>query len=689
MTNSIDQFFDDIKLEVDAHSDAFGDLTEDAFFEVATSYLIDSGDISQCERVCYIRQGVQIDGYIGDPRDEEGVLSIFLVDYSQSLTPVSLNKGDLDSLCKRGVSFISKCISSKFADDLEETSPVSSLADLISRRWPEISKIRLVVLTNKILKMRSSILPEYSVNDIACSVSLWDLSRFYLYSVSGKAKEDILVDLSKDFGGPVAALSAHLSDTDYRSYLAVMPGLQLAQIYAKWGTQLLEKNVRVFLQARGKVNKGIRETIENEPTMLFAYNNGITATAESVNTEPTKNGLAIMSVVNLQIVNGGQTTASIFDAWRRKKDLSKVFVQMKLSVVDSRAAEEVVPNISKYANSQNKVNAADFFSNHPFHITVEKLSRQITAPRVDGSLQDSKWFYERARGQFADQRSKNQSSSDKRKFDLVYPRAQLITKTDLAKYLNTWDRKPSIVSKGAQANFATFSLSIGQNWKSNSGFFNDVFFKHSVSKAILFRGLEKSVSSQPWYQGGYRANVVIYTLSLLSNTLFTRGKEFDFNKIWQRQVVDEVLMSELSRVSHTVYLHLVKPPIGSPTNVTEYAKTLRCWEYLLERKIQWTKAIDPYIISKSALVEENRMANKQTSFKEGVASQAEFLSKGAGFWLKLSRWSSTNMDLSPNDRDILLKATRSGFCPTEKQAKYLLLIHMRAVSSDFLEDDPT
>ena len=249
-----------------------------------------------------------------------------------------------------------------------------------------------------------------------------------------------------------------------------MPGRVLAQIYDRWGARLLEQNVRVFLQARSKVNRGIRRTIETQPQMFFAYNNGLTTTAEAISLSPSDGSLLLRRLKNFQVVNGGQTMASIHAAHRGRIDLSQVFVQMKLSVVDPERANEIVPSISRFANTQNRVNAADFFANHPFHIRMEEFSRRILAPSPDGTFRESKWFYERARGQYADARSLL-TSAGRKKFDLDYPRAQLFSKTDLAKYLNVWRGKPHTVSMGAQKNFADFASSVGSEWEKDADFF--------------------------------------------------------------------------------------------------------------------------------------------------------------------------------------------------------------------------
>jgi len=235
------------------------------------------------------------------------------------------------------------------------------------------------------------------------SYNIWDISRLHRLVTSRQGKEDIVIDLIESFGESLPCLPAHIDTNAYQSYLIVMPGKMLAMLYDEYGARLLEKNVRCFLQFRVNVNKGIRNTIRNDPEMFFAYNNGITATAEEIDFDQSNGMHKIRKLKNLQIVNGGQTTASIFSA--KKKDrmnLDKIFVQVKLSIIDPERSVEVVPKISEYANSQNKVNAADFFANHPYHIRMEEFSRRLWARPKEGELRQTKWFYERARGQYLD-----------------------------------------------------------------------------------------------------------------------------------------------------------------------------------------------------------------------------------------------------------------------------------------------
>ena len=209
---------------------------------------------------------------------------------------------------------------------------------------------------------------------------------------------------------------------------------------------------------------------------------------------------------------------------------------MKLSIVDPEQTEEVVPKISEYANTQNRVNAADFFANHPFHVRMEEFSRRIHAPSPDGTFRETKWFYERARGQYADARSLL-TPAQRKKFDLENPRAQIFSKTDVAKYLNVWTPRPDRVSLGAQKNFAHFAEDIGNAWVKGKDNFNEAYFKETIAKAIIFKRTEKIVSAQSWYQGGYRANIVAYAISKMAHDVTNKKLAVDFSAIWKTQAL--------------------------------------------------------------------------------------------------------------------------------------------------------
>ena len=240
----------------------------------------------------------------------------------------------------------------------------------------------------------------------------------YLFNVTEKSHiPHYTIDFYKE-GYNVPCIISTSENEEYQSYLAIISGQALAAIYEKYGSRLLEQNVRSFLQFTGKVNKGIRTTILKEPHMFLAFNNGIAATAERIElgVSPDGKGLVITSVQDFQVVNGGQTTASIYHTLKKDKaDISGIFVQLKLSVVKNRNNfSEIVSRISEYANTQNKVSVSDLSSNRPYHIELEKLSRNIFAPHVTGQIgQQTKWFYERARGQYKNARDKGRFYQNK------------------------------------------------------------------------------------------------------------------------------------------------------------------------------------------------------------------------------------------------------------------------------------
>ena len=422
-------------------ADANGMLVEDVFFQTCCDALVDAGEIETHDRAHYEgTRGVRVDGYGGDPLDADGLLSLIAVDMNQIQEISTLTATEMDAAFRRLYNFAERSLDNRFRNGLEETDPAFGLADLIATRWPNTARVRLILISNRVLSDRVDRREAGSLMDKPVTYTVWDLNRFHRYETSGQEREELDVRL-EDFGDPLPVLPAHNGAEREESYLAVVPGQQLASIYDRWGTRLLEQNVRVFLQARGKVNRGIRNTISNLPEMFFAFNNGITATAEALETRRTDRGLLLTGMRNFQIVNGGQTTASLHEALRNKLDtLERVFVQMKLTIIPPERAMDVVPKISEYANTQNSVSSADFFSNHPFHVRMEGFSRRLLAPSPDGSFRQTKWFYERARGQFQDARG-HLSRTERTKFDLDYPKNQVFTKTDLAKIPQCVERK--------------------------------------------------------------------------------------------------------------------------------------------------------------------------------------------------------------------------------------------------------
>jgi hypothetical protein len=691
MAIEVDEFAKEFFQEILSEADAVGQFAETVFFEKFCSYLTDAGELDTADRADYRgsqTSGIRVDGYGGDPINSSGTLSLIIADFSQSSDVSGLTQTDMNQIFSRLEKFLNKALDPRWRNGLEETSPAFGLADLIAERWARITRVRMFLISNRDLSSRVDGRAADEIDGRTVTYSVWDIKRLHRFATVGQGREEIEIDLESDFGGALPLLSAHLSADEYEAYLAVIPGAVLASIYDRWGARLLEQNVRVFLQARGNVNKGIRNTLENEPRMFFGYNNGITATAESVTTEISDGQLMLTGLKNMQIVNGGQTTASIHMAMRNKADLSEVFVQMKLSIVDPERAEEVVPKISEYANSQNRVNAADFFANHPFHIKMENFSRRMYAPSPDGTFRETRWFYERARGQFNDARSKL-TTAQRNKFDLEHPKPQLFSKTDLAKFLNVWDQKPDKVSLGAQKNFAIFAHSIGLAWKKSDNDFNEAFFQEAVAKAIIFRRAEKVVSEQPWYEGGYRANIVAYALAKMAHDVDEARRYVDFQFVWSKQSVTNGLEQALVLAAKVAQGALINPPNGI-RNVTEWAKKQACWDQVRKLKVDWPKAFLDELISLEERKGRKHVGRKDQKILNGIEAQVAVVNAGAAFWSEVRDWGLGRKLLSDRDNGVLSTAARiPDDLPSEKQSLLVVKIFSRLKLEGFDRELPS
>lgn len=679
MAISHDEFAKDFFQEILNEADAAGQFTETVFFEKFCSFLTDAGELDTADRADYrgpLNSGIRVDGYGGDPINSSGTLSLIIADFNQSSEVGRLTQTEMNQIFSRLEKFLRTALKPDWRNALEEASPAFGLADLIAERWSRLTRIRMFLISNRELSNRVDGREADEIDGRTVTYNVWDIKRLHRFATVGHGREEIEINLEKDFGGAVPLLPAHLSAQEYEAYLAVVPGQTLASIYDHWGARLLEQNVRVFLQARGNVNKGIRATLENDPSMFFAYNNGITATAEAVTTNERSGQLVLIGLRNLQIVNGGQTTASIHMAMRNKIDLSKVFVQMKLSIVAPERTESVVPRISEYANSQNRVNAADFFANHPFHVRMEGFSRRIYAPSPDGTFRETKWFYERARGQFNDARSML-SPSERKKFDIENPRLQLFSKTDLAKYINVWERKPDKVSLGAQKNFAHFAHAIGQAWVRSEDKFNEAFFKEAVAKAIVFKKAEKIVSEQPWYQGGYRANIVAYAIAKMAYDVAETKRAVDFQAIWNAQAPPAALEQALAHVAKAIHDVLIDPPSGI-RNVTEWAKKQACWDRVQKINIDWPEGFRRELISGEEQKVRKREGLKDQKLLNGIEAQTVVVNAGGTFWEQVRDWGHSRRLLSERDMGVLTAAGRTPQkLPSEKQAALVVEIYSR------------
>lgn len=653
--SDLKEFHHELIADIQGDADVLGLVTVEAFFEKVGDLLTEAGELDGANRAYFEGGGasnpMRIDGYGGDPRDGDGVLSLVLCDFELSDEVRVQNKDQIQRLLQRLYRFVVSSLKADFREQLEETSAGFGVADLIATTWKDVEKVKLIIVTNADFRARADAANVKDLDGRPVTLSVWDLKRLKQYMEQGQARANLIIDFDRDFGGSVPLLAASGSDSALESYLAVIPGKQLAAIYDKWGPRLLEANVRSFLQARGKVNQGIRNTIRDEPHMFFSFNNGLSATADAIEVEQTDIGLQLVRADNLQIVNGGQTTASLHAARKAfAEQLERVHVQMKLTIVPREQSELVVPRISEYANSQNKVNAADFFANHPFHIRTEELSRKVLARGEDG-YRDTKWFYERARGQYADERGRR-TIAERKKFDAEFPRSQFLTKTDLAKFENTWACLPHIVSLGAQKNFSEFAKHIGKRWGNEGAAFDELWFKRMIAKAIIFRATEKLVSGAQWYEGGYRANIVTYAIAKLVHDAEKREMVVDLDTVWRYQDVSPDLKAALLVAAAEAQDVITHPPEGV-RNFSEWAKKQACWKGLEDRELTYPEEFDRVLISPDLANERAREARADKAVETSVEAELEVHRLGAAFWAEARNWARERGLLSPRENGVL------------------------------------
>ncbi len=671
---SLEEFHQDFLQSILSDADSRGLMKPQAFFENVCEELISTGDLTKnYENADYAKKGLEVHGY--DYDDERKILSLLVHQFFQTDEIETLTKHHIDTKFKRLESFYTKTIKGLYSE-MEETSEAHGMAYQIYQ-WHEdkkIEKVKLIVFTDGKATRTLLDLPSKNLEGVGVEFRVIDINYLHKIYLSENSSGVFEVDTNLPY------LLVNNDSDEYQSYLSCVSGTELAKIYDEFGQKLFEQNVRTFLQFRGKVNKGLRNTIEGAPTMFFAYNNGITATATSVETEDGR----IKKIHNLQIVNGGQTTSAIYAAVKNyKQDVSQVSVQMKLSVVkDSEKQDDFVSKVSEYANTQNKINPSDFFSNSPFHKEFKNHSIRIYAPAADGSQLRTHWFYERVRGEYLNKQA-YLTSAVKRKFQLENPKPQLLDKTLLAKSENTWLQRPDVVSKGAQFSFSEFAKVITGQLEKDSLAITAKYFKDAICRVILFKNVEKMVSKSSWYDGGFRAQTVTYSIAYLSHHISQQKKFLDFNKIWELQGLPPVLVSALETITEDVYQAITNPPEGH-ANIAQYCKKDFCWDVFI-KKMDIDISLEGMLIDKEDEQYIKKDAKQEKKLDSGIEIQAFVVTLDRRKWIKLFGYYQKDNDISPMQLDILSKYCDGRLpLPSLPQSKILYKLYNSAMDEGFI-----
>ncbi len=694
---------------------------EEEFLNYVTEILIDGeefDDFEECyyEGVSRRKANIRIDGYSMDETD--GSCCLFISDYHGPHEDDAIRAEDITILFNKVRHFVEEATKYEMYLELEESTQEYEFAQTLYFEKQNITKYRFYLLTDAYNRQRKKNIKDTEVAGTIVELNVWDVSRIFDVVNSKTQKESVEIFLSDfesdgipcvkavDYVDVIADIEVAPKydeieeDTDekpeniitYSSYLAVVPGRILNDLYLEYGSRLLEGNVRSFLSVRGKVNKSIQNTIKNYPEMFFAYNNGIAATASEIDVDNTSEGLKITRIKDLQIVNGGQTTASIANTiLTARKDenveISRLYVPMKISVLDHSMSERIIPKISEYSNSQNKVDASDFFSNHPFHIRMEDYSRKTPAPAVDGNQYQQYWYYERTRGQYNQGKMKfKPKSSQMRQYAMRYPESQVIKMVELAKYMEIYEGAPDVVSKGKQALVKVFAEDIKKQWAKSDAQYNTYYFKRVVALAIIFKGTDEIIKMTDWYKEkhSYKANVIAYTMSVLFNYIRTnvKGFEVDFMRIWNIQKLYPELEQQIRILCTQVYEFITRSD-RLTENVTQWCKQAKCWERA--QKYDWN--IQPMFLRTLIEVEDIKSEEKSAKEARKVENEVDVLkyimAVGKEYWEKVLEWGSTRKLLSEMELSILkivINMDVTGRIPSVKQAKVIMKTREKLIS---------
>lgn len=646
------QFLQELYHEISSlvYAEEEGTTWEDKFTEHIMEILAEAGETEGYRLCSFMNENTQghtlckINGY----SIEEGfeTIDIFITHFKNTQDQYRVSKSEFEKLYKWPTKFVNDAIKG-YLDGVEPSAEAFGLAEMIKENKKSIIRVNVFILSNgNIPHDPPKNFQLKSLEELTINFHVWDGERLHRLSQSKNNREPIEIDFRETLSQVIPCLAMPSSNELYECYLAIVPGQVLSTLYKNFGTRLLESNVRAFLQQTGSVNKGIRDTIRNEPFMFLPYNNGLAATAQEVSKEVDGNGqLVLTGVKDFQIVNGGQTTASLFHTEKKyKADLSEVFVQMKLTVIkDEEKKDETVPYISRYANSQNKVSELDLTSNNPLLQSLEALSRVTYAIDPDDPNKQTIWFFERVKGQYREALNREPRGSKHEAFKLRYPRNQVIIKSQIAKYMNIWKQLPHHVSKGGQKNYNFYLKEAEKEFKRNKP--TRVYWEDIVANALLFKEADTLFgrkNKNPIGDTNIKSYTVTYALSYIHYKI---DNKLDLGKIWSEQRIQEPLAEEIRKTLVWIYGLLTNLDVAL---VSEAAKAEKTWIHIKEQK---DSPLDEQILSEYLISEEDfesrySKENAESAEVKYYQDLEKITAMGLKFWDGLFKYNSETEILS-------------------------------------------
>lgn len=578
LSDKILDFYSELREEVSEQYNSKGfPSSSTAFKSVFLSYIVETNNaiLADCIFIDFKKDSnkIKLDGYCFS--EYFNSLTLLVSIYEPKQEPRKIGKVEIDKTLKKALRFYNYC-DTDFFQDLEESSEGYEAYESIKNYKKDIETVNIVLITNN---EATNFIPEDSkIGKVTVKYDVWDIERLYNAAITGESRtRELVIRLKSKYKAPLTMIKVPYDNNDvYDCYVGVMSGAVLAKIYKDEGQELIQKNVRSFLQATGKVNRGIKSSLAREPQMFMAYNNGISTVADSISedTNSKESVVVINEIRGWQIVNGGQTTASIYNAFQSKLPLDDVYVQIKLTVIKRHEHDQdIIHNISQYANSQNKINMSDFNANDPYHVEMEQISRTTFIPVARGKSTDQ-WFYERARGQYLVELSRQATPALKRQFKDRCPKKRCISKTVAAKCLMAWLGYPNIVSKGLETNFIFFSEKIQSGEIPLPSIQS---YTEMIAKVILFNTCDDIIKEKKF--GGFKAQQDYYTVALLGRYY---SKWVNFQQIWEKQKLPANLIMLISELADFVWEHFQAPTVHG-VNTGQWCKKEDCWILLRER----------------------------------------------------------------------------------------------------------
>lgn len=588
------QFIEEFMKDIEDKSLKTG-FEEESFFSEMLQYMERTQDP---EFIDYNNEKlkVQVDAYYYN--EDEKILDLYVIHYDYDQTgeePKTITMTELIELANRTKRFFTYARSLPI-DPARTTA--NDLVKLILDNKSEVASINIFVLTNLVYKSNKPI--DISIPKVEeVNIQIWDIDRVFQLVNAEQGVTDIYIDFENLFGQSIELMCVPEAQSEgiksvFDCYIGYIPAELLAQAYEVWGPKLVERNVRSFLQARAGTNKGMRDTLKDpeEKHMFVAYNNGISTVAREGMIEKVHENSNLFRIKGLkgwQIVNGGQTTASIHQAYRSGIDLSDVYIQAKLTILhieeeankDLHAEEDaMVAKISRYANTQNKINQSDFLANTRFMSSLEQLSRNVWIPASNGRKADKKWYFERARGQYMVDIGRRKRGKEQNDFKKMYPKELVLTKVDLAKMYMSWEGYPHISSKGGEAAFKQFMDLNKQYWKYEQDKDNNTIkleeftapmYQELIARVIINKRVREIIEAQQLK--GYKANVVYYTTAMLRKLY---GERIILQEVWKKQNLSDKWDYIIDIIARET-LEFLKQSAGEQ-NVTQWAKKEACWD---------------------------------------------------------------------------------------------------------------